>query len=301
MKLKAFLNLIRWQNLTMLIGIQLLLKCILFKNYNIPTTLNNYEFLLLVLSTITIAAGGYIINDIFDTQTDAINKPDKVYIGPVFKRYNAIICYLTLTTVGISLGIYISLNINIPLASIVFITIALLLFLYSFALKKIALIGNIVISLMIGFSIFIVGLIDIVPRLDETNGIQQVHILKIVVVFSLFSFGLNLIRELIKDIEDIGGDYAAGMKTLPILIGRKRAKNIAVALSSIFLLSFIVILASSQSISTYVFVYGFILIVLPLLYFCYKLYFATTTTDFKKLSRILKIIMLLAMLSLVLI
>ena len=139
MKLKAFLNLIRWQNLTMLIGIQLLLKCILFKNYNIPTTLNNYEFLLLVLSTITIAAGGYIINDIFDTQTDAINKPDKVYIGPVFKRYNAIICYLTLTTVGISLGIYISLNINIPLASIVFITIALLLFLYSFALKKICL------------------------------------------------------------------------------------------------------------------------------------------------------------------
>ncbi|MBV1888253.1 MAG: UbiA family prenyltransferase, partial [Urechidicola sp.] len=219
----------------------------------------------------------------------------------IFKHHHAIISYLVFTIIGVSLGLYISFEANIPLLSLSFIIIALFLFLYSFTLKRIALVGNITISTMIGFSILIVGLLDVASSFNDVQILKQLLVLKIILAFSLFSFGINFIRELIKDIEDIDGDYATGMRTLPILLGRKRAQNFVFVVSVIFALSIIYILTSSQFLNTYILAYGFILIVLPLLYFCYKLYQANTMNDFKKLSSLLKTIMILGMLSLVII
>ena len=76
----SVLNLIRWQNLLLIILVQVLIKYALFDAFNVLTKLDTLNFSLLVLATVLIAASGNIINDIYDIETDTINKPDKVIV-----------------------------------------------------------------------------------------------------------------------------------------------------------------------------------------------------------------------------
>ncbi len=297
MKILAFFKLIRWKNLLMLTITQLLLKYVLFKNYEITTSLNDIDFILLIISTISIAAGGYIINDIIDRKSDAINKPNNVFVGKYFSVKESILYYLLLSVSGVLAGVHLSFKIGFPVFSIIFVSIAMLLFLYSYSLKRVALLGNLTISFLVGFSILIVGLLDIAPNIGEINFTKQIFILKILIAYALFSTGLNLIREIIKDIEDVDGDYIEHMKTLPILIGRIRARNVTFVITILFALSLIYILILNKNIGEYIVVYGLTLVVLPLLYLIYKMYDAEAKSDYKKLSSLLKIIMVLGILS----
>ena len=68
------INLIRYKNLILIALVQVLIKYAMFPAFNVDTTLSTFQFIILVISTVCIAAGGYIINDIFDVETDAINK-----------------------------------------------------------------------------------------------------------------------------------------------------------------------------------------------------------------------------------
>lgn len=297
MKLVHFLKLIRWQNLLMLICIQLLLKFVLFHNYQIITSLTNFDFTLLVVSIVLIAAGGNIINDIFDVKTDTINKPHKVLIGRVFSKSHSKIMYTILTLVGITVGSYLSFKSDNSLLSSWFIIISILLFLYAAYFKKTVLFGNILVSLLIGFSIILLGMFDVIPFLKDGPIPNQNSTFNIILVYAVFAFGLNLIREIIKDIEDVDGDYASGMKTLPIIFGRKRAQNCAFILSLFFTLVLIFTIAFYRHWSDFILGYGLIFVVLPLLYFCYQLYDAESKQELKKLSTLLKIIMISGILS----
>lgn len=294
MKLVHFLKLIRWQNLLMLALIQLLFKFVLFKNYQIFSSLTNYDFILLVISIVLIAAGGNIINDIFDIETDKINKPKRVLIGTIFSKKNSILLYILLTLAGITIGAHLSFKTENPLLTISFIGIVILLFLYSYYFKKTAIIGNLLVSLLIGFSIVLLGIFDVFPNINNINNSLT---LNIILVYALFAFGLNLIREIIKDIEDVDGDYSTGMKTLPIVIGRKRTQNCAFFLSILFTFILIFAIAFYRYLSDYLLVYGFLFVVVPLLYFCQQLYHSESKKELKKLSKLLKIIMISGMLS----
>ncbi len=289
-----FLKLIRWQNLSMLIIIQLLFKYVLFKNYQIATSISNFEFALLILAIIFIAAGGNVINDFFDIKTDTINKPAKVIVGVVFSKYHTKFIYVILTISGIILGVSLSYSTQLPYLSIIFIAIAGLLFLYSNSIKRIALIGNILISLLIAFSILLLGVFDVFPNSSNPN---NALVLNVMLVYAAFAFALNFIREIIKDIEDVDGDYTMDLKTLPIVLGRKRAQNCTLFLSSCFTFILIFTITFYRYFSDFIFGYGFLLVVFPLLYFCYQLYHANTKQDFKKLSSLLKLVMISGMLS----
>ena len=81
MNLSTFLKLIRWKNLLMIACIQILFKYVYFPTFAVTTSLSNINFFFLVLATVTIAAAGYIINDIYDIEADKINKPKKVFPG----------------------------------------------------------------------------------------------------------------------------------------------------------------------------------------------------------------------------
>ena len=294
MTIVHFLKLIRWQNLSMLIIIQLLFKYVLFKNYQIVASLTNYNFILLVTAIVLIAAGGNVINDLYDLETDKINKPNKVLIGTTFSETKAKLIYTLLTLIGIVLGTLLSFNVHLPHLSIAFITIAGLLFLYSAHLKKIALIGNSLVSILIGFSIVLLGLFDVLPNSSNPN---NVLVLNVMIVYAVFAFSINLIREIIKDIEDIDGDYSSGMKTLPIIFGRKRTQNYTFVLSILFTFVLIFTLAFYHFLSDFILGYGFLFVVIPLLYFCHQLYHANSKQELKKLSSLLKIIMLSGILS----
>lgn len=298
------LQLIRFKNLFMIAFIQCLLKYVFFalpqfQNAQLTTALNTTNFTLLVLATICIAAAGYIINDIHDVEADLINKPNKVIIGKGVSEGMAYNLFMALTVIGIGLGTYVSWQIGKNSFASIFLIVSALLYFYATSLKQTILIGNIVISALVSLSILIVGVFELSPMINPETQEAYTFMFKFLADYALFAFLLNLVRELVKDLEDVDGDYKAGYNTLPIAIGRNRASKIAIAFS---ILS---IVAIFYYVITYLFenqtllIYFIFCIIGPLLYCTIKLISAKHKKHFSHISTVLKITMLLGMLSIV--
>jgi len=295
-----FLNLIRWKNLLMIALVQYLIKYALLIPFGIDITLNWFGFLLLVVSTVCIASAGYIINDIFDIETDMVNKPEKVIVGKLISEKTAYNLFIIFNVIGVAVGFYLSNLVGKNGFFALFVIISALLYIYASYLKQMLLIGNIVISILVALSIIIVGLFELLPAITAQNQETQLTFFKIVFDYAVFAFIINFIREIAKDIEDIDGDHKAEMNTLPIAIGRERATKV------LFVLSFIPLLAVTYYVFTYLykqqFVVGYFLlfIIAPLIYVSIKLFSAETKKELHFISNILKIVMLFGMLSLLL-
>ena len=296
-----FLKLIRYQNLLMLAFMQLIFRYVFFKFQNIPLALADWQYGLLVLSTILIAAGGYVINNIFDQNTDSINKPNNVIVGKTISETNAYNLYIGLTVTGVGIGFYLSNVILKPGFASIFILIAATLYLYATSLKQMMVIGNIIVALLLSFSVVIIGIFDLFPTIHEGNQQQMGIVFSILLDYALFTFFLNFMREIVKDIEDVDGDYNQGMNTLPIAIGKSRTSKI------VFGLSFIPILFMLYYINKYLLdlvfttVYLLLFVVGPLLYFTVKIWTAKSKKEFHTLSMLLKWILLFGILSIVII
>jgi len=301
MTLVSFFQLIRWKNLLMIASIQLLFKYVYFPVFIIDTTLDLFHFLILVLATISIAAAGNIINDIFDVEADLINKPQKMLVTKAISKKQAYYVYYTLNFLSILLGLYISYYVNRTSFVATFIATALLLNVYSASLKKKPIIGNIVVSLLISLSILIVGFFDVIPAITELNGVNQYLAFRGLIDYAIFAFMFNFLRELVKDVEDVEGDLNLNMQTLPILIGRKKAKYTIFALAFIPLTIITYYSYANFSRLPFVLVYMLVIVQLPFLHFMHKLLYSETKEHYRYLSRLLKLIMLLGMLSIVVI
>ncbi len=299
MKLSSFLQLVRWKNLVMIALIQILFKFIYFPIFSVDTALSIFNFSVLVFTTLIIAAAGYIINDIYDIQADIINKPTKVLVSREITKKQAHFLYNIFNAIGLLSGLYVAYTIDKLSFVAIFVITILLLKVYNSDFKKRPFIGNIVVSLLVSLSILIVGVFDIIPMVTETNAVNQYYAFRVLIDYAAFAFMLMLLREMVKDAEDVNGDKHMKMKTIPIILGRKRANHI------IFIVSFIPLVLitfySFNSFSNVPFVLAYMLIVvlIPLLYFMTKILYAKTKRDYIKASKLLKIIMLLGMLSIV--
>ena len=225
--LMQYFKLIRWKNLLIIAFVQILIKYALFPPFKVDITLNWFGFSLLILSTVFIAAAGYIINDIYDVETDLVNRPEKVIVGKSVSEKTANNLFILFNIVGVLIGFYLSHLIEKSSFFALFVLISALLYIYASYLKRTLLIGNIIVSLLVAFTIIIVGIFDLLPAINEQNQTNQITMFKVLLDYALFAFIINLVRELIKDIEDVDGDHNSGMKTLPIVIGRDRARNVA--------------------------------------------------------------------------
>ena len=297
MNLVAFLKLIRWKNLLLILYTLLLLKLVLFRSLQISTSLSLFQFIILSSSVLLITAAGYIINDILDLKTDLINKPQKIIVSKQFSIEKSKQLYLGLNSIGLILGIGLSLQIEKPQYSFIFISASLLLYYYSKKFKTMPLIGNFIVSFLIAFSILITYIIDIDSSINTST---QQFVEKLIFGLSLFAFLLNLIRELVKDIEDVKGDYSLNMNTLPILIGKKRTQLTAsfICALSVGLLAFIII--SIASLYQFTAIYLILFTVLPLTYVAIKLRTLNSLKGLRKISLFLKIIMVLGVNSVIL-
>lgn len=239
-------------------------------------TLNDVKLLLLSVSTIAIAAGGYIINDYYDVKIDYINKPNRVVIGKSITRRYAILFHVLLSTIGIALGIYLSLGIGIVNAASVF-----LLWLYSNNLKRLPFIGNVTVAFLTGLAVIVVDLFY------RTNN-------SLVVIYALFAFFITLVREVIKDMEDLKGDNSFGCKTLPIIWGIRKTK----LLLYVILVTFAgIVVILNQLFRALPFKYHLVFLFVPLLWLLYRLIRADMKKDFTRLSIFCKVIMMLGILS----
>ena len=292
-----YLKLIRYQNLLMLAFMQLVFRYLFLAQSYVDLALTDFNYILLVIATVCIAAGGYVINNIMDQDTDEIAKPQNRVVGVSISETMAYNWYIGLTIVGVGIGFYLSNVIYKPTFASMFILVATLLYMYATSFKQIPVLGNVVVALMLSTSIIIIGLFDILPAIDADNRFRMKEAFDILMHYAIFAFIINLIREIVKDMEDMDGDYQSGINSLPIAIGVQKTKIIVGVLTviSIGILAYYV--NSNLFELDYVVYYAMILIVGPLIYFGVKLLNATTKKEYHHLSLVLKIILFFGILS----
>lgn len=270
--IESMLKLTRFGNLVMISFAQYFTAAFLIDKRSIF----DFKLLILSLSTIAIAAAGYIINDYYDVKIDYINKPDRVVIGKNITRRFAILFHVVLSAIGIALGVYLSWRIAALNVASVF-----LLWLYSNSLKRLPFIGNLTVALLTAAAVYSV---EILYRTGNA----------LIVVFAVFAMFMTLIREIIKDVEDLKGDNSFGCKTLPIVWGIRRTKGVVYAI--VFVFSVTVVLLNYQY-RALPFQYQTFFLFVPLLVLVWKLIRADTRIDFMHLSTLCKVIMLMGIAS----
>ncbi len=276
--IKGFLQATRIPNLLVMAAIQILSALfILNKEWS---EILSIPFLILIMTTLMIAAAGYIINDYHDQKIDMINRPDKVVVGVTLKRRLALVSHALLSIAAIYLGFRID-----PVIGLIHLFSSFSLWYYSNTLRRLPFIGNLVIATLSGLIILVVGIFY-----------RETHTL--IMIYSFFAFLISLIREIIKDIEDVKGEAAFGCSTIPVIWGIRGAKIVILLISisgSIYLGYFLLALANTN-------IRLFFLCITPLfIWFIWLLFKSDTKKQYRTLRYASNWIILLGMLSIVLV
>lgn len=295
----TFLKLIRYQNLLLLALMQLIFRFGYLELINIPLSLFYWQYALLIAATVLIAAGGYVINDIFDQETDLENNTNKIIIGNSISESKAYIIYASLTITGVLCGFILANSVDRSNFAVIFVLIATLLYFYASTLKQIAVVGNIIVATLLAFSVIIIGIFDIVPNTFDFNQKQMMLAFSILFDYAKFAFIINLVREIIKDIEDIKGDTLQEMKTLPILIGVSKTNKIAFALLLLPVLYLFYYVKSNlfDNNLLYAVFYMIALVIAPMIICLIKIWNAKEKSDYTQISKLLKWIIFFGILS----
>lgn len=311
--MKAFFKLIRIQNLLIVAITQYMMRwCIIhpilshitgFKNgdaFRLPAfelQFSEFNFFLLVLSTLFLTAAGYVINDYFDTKTDLLNHPGKVIVGRVIPRRMAMAIHIMLNILGVGIGTYIAFLVRMPSLVFIFIMVTGLLWFYSTTYKRQFLIGNLIVATLTALVPLMVILFEI-PLLNKSYGqvlleynINLNMVVAWVAGFSFFAFITTLTREIIKDIEDFEGDNAYGRRTMPIVLGVTISKWVVVGLNTLTVAA--LIFAYFRYLKDNItLIYMSIALFIPYILLTYRIVKADKKSDYHFASNLSKLIML---------
>jgi 4-hydroxybenzoate polyprenyltransferase len=295
----SFLKLIRWQNLVFIVLTQLLFYyCIYYPRFHDAN--HDTVLALLIVASVAIAAAGYIINDYFDLDIDVVNKPGKIVLDRDISRRWAILLHLLFSFLGI---VATALALSFHKWYLVFANVGciMLLWLYSTSFKRQAIIGNVIISVLTAWTILVI-FFALLPVNAAFGGKDEriVSFFRISFLYAAFAFIISLIREAVKDVEDIDGDRRGGCKTLPIVAGITATKIyttvwIVVLTAALCLLQLYIL----QFRWWWAVVYSILFVIIPMIYLFFQHRKAKTTADFASLSRLTKWIMLAGIVSMV--
>jgi len=246
-----------------------------------PKLILDWRLLVLSSSTVIIAAAGYIINDYYDVKIDLINKPERVVVGRGVSRRYAILLHSALSITGILFGLVVNWRIGVVNFFSVF-----MLWWYSNNLKRLPFVGNLVVAFLTAGSIAIPWLLY--PFAGKTT----------ILTYALFAFFTTLVREIIKDMEDLKGDNTFGCKTLPIVWGLRKTKNLIYFLTIAFVAS---VLQPKVLVEPLPMLYFSAFLFAPVAWLIIRLIRADTKRDFFQLSQLCKVIMVLGIFSMALI
>jgi 4-hydroxybenzoate polyprenyltransferase len=302
----AFLKMIRLPNLIFIILTQFLFHQFilhpLLNPLGLRPRIDGLELALLSFASVLIAAAGYIINDYFDINIDQVNKPSKNVVDIIISRRWAMLWHFVLSGIGILLSLYVSWKTGLWYIVLANTACVMLLFAYSLSLKRKLLAGNILISVLTAWVILILCLSELwplyFPNIDNELLNAHTKIIRFGFLYAGFAFILSLIREAIKDMEDMEGDAKYGSRTMPVVWG-VQATKIYVAVWMIVLLALLAIIQVYilQFKWLWPVVYNSVLIILPLLYVFYKLFKASISRHFHHLSMVTKLVMFTGILS----
>jgi 4-hydroxybenzoate polyprenyltransferase len=305
-----FLKLIRWQNLLIIILTQVLVRyavilplagltevTLISTGETVPLMLQLplFDFILLVVATVMLAAGGYVINDYFDIRTDRINRGD-VIVGKKISRRRAILWHNLLNVAGVAAGFYISYRVGYFWIGVIFMLASGLLYFYSATYKRQLLVGNLVVALLTAMVPFLVLAYELpaiwshyIPDVRDMPSLRPLAWW--VGGFSLFAFLTTLTLEIIKDIGDFEGDRAYGSNSLPVVAGVKASRITVNILQGVTLLLIIAAWYTFLG-DSYTLLYIIFAISLPMILSAYYLNAGMAVENFRTSSLYMKGVMI---------
>ena len=268
----------------------------------IRPVIDGWNFVLLSVASVLIAAAGYIINDYFDINIDQINKPSANVVDKIVSRRWAMAWHFVLSGLGIILSAWLAWRTGLWYILIGNFICVLLLFGYSVSLKRKLLSGNILISLLIAWVILIICFSQINMPFRGLPGVSEASnkIIRIGILYAAFAFISSLIREAIKDIEDLQGDEKYGCRTMPIVWG-VNASKVYIAVWLVVILALLVILQVyvARFEWWWAMAYSIVFIIGPFVLIFLQLYKAKDQKDYHRLSNWTKLVMLTGILSMI--
>lgn len=298
-----FLKLIRIRNLLIILLTQGLiffgLFLPVFRKFQLTGPVSWFDFILLFGYTSFIAAAGYIINDLVDTGPDSINKPDKVFIGHSISVRKAKWMYIGIVSASLILAILIDLRASTWYFIALHPLLNLGLAAYSLKLKRWPLAGNLLIAFFSALvpAIFLVffknGLVSMnVPEMATAKN----WLIRLVAAYTLFAFLSSLMREIVKDMEDMDGDRQFGIRSTAVALGLKASKYITVTVAVVLVFALIAWTAvSARSQPILIWIYP-VFLVSFLCYLVVKLRKSFQKSHFTRLSAEIKYLMLAGLL-----
>ncbi len=302
-------RLIRLGNLMMVLFTMILTRYALILpigysgNLEMPAPLA--DFALLAISTLLITAGGYIINDYFDVRIDRINRPEKMTIYRFVTPQRAIKVHMILNGLAIAIGFYLAWKIKSVSFGFIFPFVSGLLWFYSAKYKRIFFLGNLIVAFLSAFVIMIVWLFEyfhlrLQPDFFSETVPRMNIVTRIILAYALFAFLVTIIREIIKDMEDVEGDRKFDCQTIPIVLGMAVGRYIlvAVALSTMILLAYGQWILWRMGMPITV-IYFLLTIQIPSIYMIICILKANKQKHFRFISRICKLIMVAGIFSMI--
>ena len=247
---------------------------------SISSILFDFQLFLLILSSSIAIASGYIINNFYDYEKDLINKPIKSKIDKVVRKRTKLSLYIILNFLCIYTSSLVSWRAVLFFSIYIFI-----IWLYSHKLKRILFFGNIVSSLL-----------SVIPFLIILIYYKNFEL--IIFIYAIFLFLVVYMREIIKDLENIKGDFTLNYRTIPVVYGEELSKYL-LSTVSLFIISIVYFLLSRFDIGMMYYYYYFSITVILL--FMVVLWKYNSKKHYNFLHNLLKFLIVLGVLSIVLI
>ena len=303
------MRLVRWSNLLFLAALMWVME----KWVAVPILdkaafgeqLPGYLLWLVILATVFIAAGGYVINDYFDVKIDRINRPDALIVTRSVSKPFAMRLSLVLSGIGIACGIAAAAVLRSMTIGILFVIVPGLLWFYSSSYKRLFMLGNITIAMLAALAPMLIAMTNVVIlQLRYETILPYINLTHDLYAwlggFALFAFLLTWVREIIKDMQDQMGDRELECHSMPVVWGDLWTK-IFVTVLIVFTLAVIGHLwyrvlpfpIAWTSLSTRYIALG---IVVPLLGALWLLWSAKIPSDYKTCQQVVKLTMFLGML-----
>ncbi|WP_378187747.1 prenyltransferase [Aquimarina sp. W85] len=285
--MRDYLKLLNVKNLLLIALVQIVVKFGLFEPFGVAITLNKYGFLLLLIATLSIAAGG-----------NALLFQSSSYKTPVFSEHLSNRLFILLNVIGVGLGFYLANIVGKPGFAAIFIIASGVLYSYSIYLRTIAIANLLVVGFLSMLPILIIGIFDLIPVLNSTNQALQRVMFSILFDYAIFGFFIVVIRQMIVGCTTMDLDHRAGVATVSILLGRDRTLKI-VGVLTLFPIAGIIYYLYTYLFSNTLAVFLILLtLIAPLLYVMIKAWLIESKKGLEQLVWILTYILLMTILSL---
>lgn len=298
--MKDFFNLIRWKSLLLCLIALIVVRFFLIEPFylnfvgDIVSPISNLEYFVFCLSVLLIVVASILINEYFDQDIDKINRAEKdLYIDRIISEKRVLSLFYILSIIAVLIAYVIGyLNGFLHLGSLMIVFVFMSYF-YSLKYKRIFLVGNVVVAILYSMIVFLPVLFELFALMNAPGGLFKVIILPlkqellyVALFFTLLTFLLTLIREIVGDMQDEEGDRECESHSLVVLLGEKKTKNILYILSSIFIAVTLYFLFTRYiNISLIICI---LIVCVPMLFFLRELKNARSIQDYGFLSEFLR-------------